>query len=522
MNKLIFIIIILFVHNIKLNGIYRIDSYKNNYSLTLLNNKLIFTNKNKKQNNNQLFRILQNKNGSYSIESLILNKSIILNKKNELILNNLGELDKSIMIWNIIKIYKNNYLIRNKKTKNYLEQKNNSLQCLNNISIQNPQTKIKIKNEFLFTFIKIYEEVYNQNKYIKIIENEPIDVIIKYIDLTDKSLNRTGIKQIKKDEDNEELRYSIRSILTYIPWIRKIYIIMPNNKVKYFKPLDEIKEKIIYIKDKYLLGFDSANIFAFLINLYKMENFGISNNFLYMDDDCFIGQSLKKSDFFYYDEKEKKVVPCILSSYFKEISKNEIYNKFNQLLKLKNSIKPHSYLEWKFSLVNNAKFFVDNYKEPFIYSNPTHNTISFNIDDLKEIYIEIKQKYIYANTIIYSLERHIFGFHFQQLYNLYQLNIKKRKVKSIEYKYYNVKNISIDKLYVKLFVINTDGDTKYTTKDYLLEKKVLQKRFPNPTKYEIIDILNFSSYKLKNLIYVFILTIILNLLKCYIYFYHKK
>ena len=108
------------------------------------------------------------------------------------------------------------------------------------------------------------------------------------------------------------------------------------------------------------------------------------------------------------------------------------------------------------------------------------------------------------------------------MYNLYQLNIKKRKVKSIEYKYYNVKNISIDKLYVKLFVINTDGDTKYTTKDYLLEKKVLQKRFPNPTKYEIIDILNFSSYKLKNLIYVFILTIILNLLKCYIYYLFLK
>ena len=45
MNK--FLIIILFVHNIKLNGIYRIDSYKNNYSLTLLNNKLIFKKKQK-------------------------------------------------------------------------------------------------------------------------------------------------------------------------------------------------------------------------------------------------------------------------------------------------------------------------------------------------------------------------------------------------------------------------------------------------------------------------------------------
>ena len=40
-----------------------------------------------------------------------------------IILNNLRELDKSIMIWNIIKIYKNNYLIRNKKTKNNLNKK---------------------------------------------------------------------------------------------------------------------------------------------------------------------------------------------------------------------------------------------------------------------------------------------------------------------------------------------------------------------------------------------------------------
>ena len=41
--------------------------------------------------------------------------------------------------------------------------------------------------------------------------------ISNYIDLSDKTLNREGIKQINKDEDNEELRYSVRSILKYIP-----------------------------------------------------------------------------------------------------------------------------------------------------------------------------------------------------------------------------------------------------------------------------------------------------------------
>jgi hypothetical protein len=85
--------------------------------------------------------------------------------------------------------------------------------------------------------------------------------VIKYIDLSDKTLNRTGINQIYKDENCEELKYSIRSILQYTPWVRKIYIIMPNEKIKFLK--NEIKEKIIYIKDKEILGFDSANSPAF-------------------------------------------------------------------------------------------------------------------------------------------------------------------------------------------------------------------------------------------------------------------
>ena len=119
------------------------------------------------------------------------------------------------------------------------------------------------------------EENIKQSNY-DIVEKEPIDVFIKYIDLTDKNLTRVGIKQIPKDYDSEELRYSLRSILQYIPWIRKIFIIMPNEKVRFLKPYDEIKDKIVYVKDKDLLGYDTANIFAFTFNLHKMEKFNIS------------------------------------------------------------------------------------------------------------------------------------------------------------------------------------------------------------------------------------------------------
>ena len=91
---------------------------------------------------------------------------------------------------------------------------------------------------------------------------------------------------------------------------------MPNENVSFLKPKNEINDKIIYIKDKDLLGFDSESSTAFQYALFKLKNFGISDNFLLMDDDYFIGKQMKKTNFFYYDENIKKVVPIITTKYF--------------------------------------------------------------------------------------------------------------------------------------------------------------------------------------------------------------
>ena len=116
--------------------------------------------------------------------------------------------------------------------------------------------------------------------------------MIKYIDLRDPLLKRDGLHQLNKDFDNEELRYSIRSILKNIPWIRKIFILMPNEKVRFLKDYKIIKDKIVYINDKDILGHDSSNSLAFQFRYWKMKKFDISENFIVMDDDCFIGHPL--------------------------------------------------------------------------------------------------------------------------------------------------------------------------------------------------------------------------------------
>ena len=141
-----------------------------------------------------------------------------------------------------------------------------------------------------------YNACYPEIEDESLLDNEIIDVLIKYIDLSDENLHREGLPNIKKDIENGEIKYSIRSILENIPWINKIYILMPNDKVKYFKEPEFIKDKIIYLRDKDVLGFDSASSITFEFNLWRLKNFNISTNFMYFNDDCFVGKRLKKSD----------------------------------------------------------------------------------------------------------------------------------------------------------------------------------------------------------------------------------
>ena len=113
------------------------------------------------------------------------------------------------IIWKIIKIKKSNFLIKNIYNNKYLEVNNNRLQCLHKIDLlnKNKDTIEKINISFLFRLVKLYEDINVTNGHLKYINKENIDILIKYIDLTDKKLNREGIIQIYKDFDNKELKY---------------------------------------------------------------------------------------------------------------------------------------------------------------------------------------------------------------------------------------------------------------------------------------------------------------------------
>ena len=482
---LLFISTFAYVNNEELKGVFRIDSVSNGNSLTDENYRLQFDKL--KEKTSQNFRITKNPNNLYYIENKSHNKIAVNENGHVLMMYNPNDKDlQKTMEWKFYLIEDNKYVIQNNGNKKFLEINNNFFQCLNDLPQPIEEHKSEIKDNFKFSLLKLYEEVTFTPEQKAIVDKEPVDVVIKYIDLTDKTLNRTGIKQIQKDEDNEELRYSIRGILQYIPWIRKIFIVMPNEKVKYFKPYDEIKDKIVYVKDKDVLGYDSANIYAFTFNLFRLEKFGLANNFIYFDDDFFVGKEIDKTEFFYYDENEKRVVPCLLNGIFSELRRQETLASYWSVYKTKDTLAPQCFMAWILSLYSTQKFFIDYFKNTtLIKPTPTHNAISYNIQDLKEIYDLVVNNYEYANETLNSIERHILTLQTQHFVDLFELNVKKRKVHTIPTNVIPMNLLKMGYMYVKLFAINTGGDRVYTEEEYKNQRDLMKKRFPDPSPYEI-------------------------------------
>ena len=507
--------------NYNLKGIYQIynllnDKYlgiDNNDNVLFLNKVPLFLYK------NPYFRLyeIQPNSSYYLIESKRKTIFLGVGEKDNILLYNKKKIffDIGKIIWKLIRIKNNFYFIKNNYNNKYLEASNIKLECFHEtIFITENEAHEKVNKKFMFKIVKLYEEVKKTNKNIKYVNKENIDILIKYIDLTDKKLNREGIMQIYKDFDNEELRYSLRSILYNLPWVRKIFILMPNEKVKYLRSYEEIKEKITYINDKDFLGFESANIFSFTFNLYKLENFGVSKNFIYLEDDFFIGKSLKKTDFFYYEEKEKKVLPFLLTMHFQELNKTESIEKYYELYKIRDYIPSHSSIGWWFSIYGTEKYFMEKYKLQIIINpNFTHNAISENLDNLKEIYEEIKD-YDYFNETIYSKERHILTLNQPHFVNLYQLNIKHKKVNCIRYRYISIENIKKIKFKEPLFVLNTGGNHIPLNRQKKIQIKIMNKRFNLKTKYELINNknINFNFIK-KILVKTINLFIVISLIK---------
>lgn len=101
---------------------------------------------------------------------------------------------------------------------------------------------------------------------------------------------------MQRFRDNEELRYSLRSLESYAPWIRRIYIVT-NGQVPCWLDTENKRVRIV-THDKLFSNLDDLPTFnsnAIELQLHKIPD--LSDRFLYFNDDCFLGRPISLSNF---------------------------------------------------------------------------------------------------------------------------------------------------------------------------------------------------------------------------------
>lgn len=208
-----------------------------------------------------------------------------------------------------------------------------------------------------------------------------IDVVYTWVNGADLAWKRKKLqylqqynKQVSQEAqsdarfmNNEELRYSIRSVFLYAPWVNNIFIVTDNQIPEWLDSsctkVKIIDHKEIFLKHDFLPTFNSRAIEA---NLHHIQD--LSEYFLYFNDDMFLGDFCLPEYFFSKNGKPRIFVSDIIGIKRKRHLNAEL---------LKNSNKNvHQY-----SLINCRKLLIEAFGK-YIYSTIRHGVKACRKSDL--------------------------------------------------------------------------------------------------------------------------------------------
>ncbi|MFE3787382.1 stealth conserved region 3 domain-containing protein [Streptomyces goshikiensis] len=97
--------------------------------------------------------------------------------------------------------------------------------------------------------------------------------------------------------NRDELRFSLRSLAMYAPWVRNVYIVTDDQTPDWLDTtqpgIKVVSHREIFADESWLPTFNSHAIES---QLHRIE--GLSEHFLYLNDDVFMGRPLSPSSFF--------------------------------------------------------------------------------------------------------------------------------------------------------------------------------------------------------------------------------
>ncbi|XP_019769208.2 N-acetylglucosamine-1-phosphotransferase subunits alpha/beta isoform X2 [Dendroctonus ponderosae] len=152
--------------------------------------------------------------------------------------------------------------------------------------------------------IQIGEPSFNQSSCPY---SEPIDIVYTWVNGSDQQFIQEMHKYMqakantdsskKRFEDKNELRFSLRSLEKFAPWINHVYLVT-NGQIPYWLNLDYqkvtlITHDMIFKNSSNLPTFSSPAIES---NLHRIP--GLSKRFIYFNDDIFLGKPLYLEDLY--------------------------------------------------------------------------------------------------------------------------------------------------------------------------------------------------------------------------------
>ncbi|XP_039956130.1 N-acetylglucosamine-1-phosphotransferase subunits alpha/beta isoform X1 [Bactrocera neohumeralis] len=131
---------------------------------------------------------------------------------------------------------------------------------------------------------------------------EPIDVVYTWVNGSDPMFIDSARRynpnyDPARFDDKNELRYSLRSLEMYAPWVRHVYIVT-NGQIPYwldlsFEKVTVVPHELLTSKPELLPTFSSSAIETFIHRIPHL-----SQRFLYLNDDIFLGAPLYPEDLY--------------------------------------------------------------------------------------------------------------------------------------------------------------------------------------------------------------------------------
>lgn len=211
-----------------------------------------------------------------------------------------------------------------------------------------------------------------------------------------------------RNANNEELRFSLRSVDKYAPWIRKIFILTDEQRPEW---LNTENEKIQIIDIREILPPESLPCYNSVIIehfLYRIP--GLAEHFLYSNDDMFLNRPVEPGTFF---TKEGYPIVRLKRGFLKK-----------WIMSIRRALNIHINIYRK--TIDRSAGLIEKKFGKYFSGTPHHNIDSY----LKSDYRKVVEEY-FREEILQTVENHIRTENDIQriIYLYFALAVKRGKVK---------------------------------------------------------------------------------------------